>query len=66
LGATGIKAAYKYVGEIEPRGRFNQHLMSSFYACRSQKRKKETDDLTVFFALLGYLCVKAAALKMLV
>ncbi len=33
--------------------------MSSFYAWRSQKRKK-TDGLSVFSALLGSLCVKAA------
>ena len=39
-------------------------FMRSFYALRSQKRKKML-DLTDFFALLGSACVKAAH-KMLV
>ena len=39
-------------------------ITRSFYAHRSQKRKKML-DLTVFFALLGSACVKAAC-KMLV
>ncbi len=38
--------------------------MSSFYALRSQKHKN-TDGLTVFFALLGSMLIKAAH-KMLV
>jgi len=31
---------------------FNNTFTLSFYACRSRKRKK-TDDLTVFFTLWG-------------
>ncbi len=40
-------------------GQFNQRSMSSFYVRRFQKRKK-TDNLNVFFALLGYECLRAA------
>ena len=38
---------------------FHQHSTSSFYACKSRKRKKAT-QLTVFFALLVSARVKAA------
>jgi len=37
---------------------FHQHFTSSFYTCRSQKRKKN-DNFTVFFVLLGSACLKA-------
>jgi hypothetical protein len=47
LGATGVKAVHKYIGEIEPWCQFQQPFMSSFYAPRSQKFKK-TDGLSVF------------------
>ncbi len=40
LGATGVKAASKYVGKIEPYAQFHQRSMYSLYACRSQKHKK--------------------------
>jgi len=43
LGATGVKAAWKFVGEIEPRGQFHQCSMSSFWSRKSQKRKKLTN-----------------------
>ncbi len=39
-------------------GQFHQHSSSSFYAHRSQKRKK-TDNLNAFFVLLGSSNVKA-------
>ncbi len=49
----------------EIMGRFHQHVYtSSFYTRRSQRRKM-TDDLTFFFALLVSLSIKAAR-KMLV
>jgi len=37
------------------RCQFHKHFTRSFYACRSQRRKKR-----LFFALLGSACVKAA------
>ncbi len=37
---------------------FTNIFMLSFYACRSRKRKK-TDELTVFFTLLGSASIKA-------
>jgi len=40
------------------RGQFHEHFTSSFYVHRSQKRKK-TDGMTMFFALLESACVKA-------
>jgi len=46
-------------------GQFHQHFTQSFYMPRSWKRKKKTDNLTVFFVLSGYACIKAAH-KMLV
>jgi len=42
------------------RGQFQQRFTSSFCTQRSQKRKKDNGDLTVFFALLGSALVKAA------
>jgi hypothetical protein len=45
---------------FDSRGLFHHHFTHSFYACKSEKRKKDTDDLTVFFARLGSVCVKAA------
>ena len=41
------------------RGQFHQHFRSSFYARRSQKRKKDS-QLKLLFALLGSASVKAA------
>jgi hypothetical protein len=32
LGATGVKPAQKYVGEIEPCSQFHQHFTSIFFA----------------------------------
>ena len=49
---------------ISPGVNFINVFMRSFYARRSLKHKKML-DLTVFFALLGSVCVKAAR-KMLV
>ena len=46
------------------RTQFHQHFTSSFYASRSQERKKLL-DLTVFVALLGSACLKVAC-KMLI
>ena len=43
----------------ERGGQFHQHSTSSFYACRSQKRKKDR-QLKLLFALLGSARVKAA------
>jgi len=43
----------------ETWGQFHQHSMSSFCTFRSRKRKK-TDNWTVFFALLESECAKAA------
>ncbi len=31
LGATGVKAVHKYVGEIEPWGQFHQHFTRAFF-----------------------------------
>jgi len=47
------------VDEIDTLGSFHKCFMQSFQARRTKKHKN-TDDLTVFFALLGSLCVKAA------
>ncbi len=46
---------------IDPfRSQFHLRYTYSFYACRSQKRKKiVVDNLTVFFTLLGSASVKA-------
>ncbi len=38
--------------DVESRDQFHQHILCSFCASRSRKRKK-IDNLTVFFALLG-------------
>ena len=47
----------KFISEFEDvRAQFHQRSTYSFYACRSQKRKKDTYDLTVF---LGSTSVKA-------
>jgi len=40
-------------------GKFHQCFLHSFYTHRSQKYKKDTDNLTDFFALLGFAPVKA-------
>ena len=40
-------------------GQFHQQFTSSFYACRSQKCKKDS-QLKKLFALLGSACIKAA------
>jgi len=39
---------------------FTNIIMSSFYALMSQKCKKTTDDLAVFFVHLGSVSVKVA------
>ena len=44
---------------LQPGFNFITVFMPSFYKCRSQKGKKLL-DLTVFLALLGSVCVKAA------
>jgi hypothetical protein len=38
-GATGVKAACKYVDEIDTWAQFHQRSTYSFYAHRSQKHK---------------------------
>jgi len=47
--------------KIVNRGQFHQHFTSSFYECRSTKAQKDTDNLTVFFALLGSWRIKASS-----
>ena len=42
---------------IDDSGQFHQHLMSSFYACRSQIHKKDS-QVKQLFALLGLVRVK--------
>ena len=70
LGSTHVKAACKKVDEIKPSfhlfpmfeetwSQFHQHSTSSFYACRSQRRKKDS-QVKLLFALLGSARVKAA------
>ena len=50
----------QWVGEIDSRDWFHQHFTSSFYACRSQKCKKDVQsNSSRFFALLGSAWVKA-------
>ena len=48
-----------YIASAPPGVNFINLFTRSFYANRSQKRKKLL-DLTVFFALLGSVCEKAA------
>ena len=60
LSTTGDKNALNSISGVN----FINVFTGSFYACRSQKRKKLL-NLTVFFALLGSALVKAAR-KMLV
>ena len=54
---------YRSIFEIKEAkktgGKFHQHFMCSFYACRSQKCKKDS-QLKQLFALLGSVGVKAA------
>jgi hypothetical protein len=58
----GSKAA----GETDPLSQFHQHFIYvQFFQAQIAKVQKKTDDLTVFFALLGSVHVKAAC-KMLV
>ncbi len=59
LGSVLLTAVSKHVCEIEPRCQFHQHSMSSFYAHRSRKYKK--DWQLYFFALLGSALVKSYA-----
>jgi len=47
------------LGLCHTRGWFHQSFTSSFCVRRSQKRKKDTDDLTVFFTLWGSAHIKA-------
>jgi len=54
LGATGVKAVRKYVGEIEPRCQFHQCSMSSFCTSRSPKRKKILTTWLNSFAFGSY------------
>ena len=44
---------------LKAKGQFHQHFMSSFYARKSQKCKKDS-QLKQFFALSGSVGVKAA------
>ena len=55
---------YAFLRATRPQVNFIYMFMSSFYACRSQKCKKLI-ELTLFFAVLGSVHVKAAR-KMLV
>ncbi len=41
----------KNVDEIDTLCQFHQCFTSSFYVCRPQKRKKDTDDFVVFLRL---------------
>jgi len=54
-----IVSLWKEVQFSPSRCQFHQRSTYSFYAHRSQKRKKDTDDLTVFFTLLGSTSAKA-------
>ena len=59
---TDIGRANKYSINFKNQSswvQFHQRSTSSFYACRSQKRKKLL-NLTVFFVLLGSMSTKAA------
>ncbi len=42
------KNLLKNVGEIGPCSQFHQHFMSSFYTHRSQKRKKDSQVVSLF------------------
>jgi len=55
-----LHLAVLFLSNYRSLGQFHQHFTSSFYLCRSKKRKKDTDDLAVFFILLGSAFVKAA------
>jgi len=55
----GAKAAQRMLMKLTPGVNFTNMFTCSFCTCQSQKRKK-TDDLTVFFMLLGSAHVKAA------
>jgi hypothetical protein len=57
------KSVVVYLTTVHPGVDSTNMFPLSFYACRSQESKK--DSLIVFFALLGYECVKTA-FKMLV
>jgi len=52
LGATGVKAVRKYVGEIDPQSQFHKRSTSSFCARRSQKCKKGW-QLNCLFGTIG-------------
>ena len=46
-GAMGVKAAY--VDEIDPGAQFHQCSTYSFYECRSQMRKKDSQVSSVIW-----------------
>ncbi len=50
LGSLLIKAGHKKVGEIDYRCQFHQRSMYSFYACRAQKHKKDSQVISLFYA----------------
>jgi len=54
------KCAHKMLMKLTP-GQMHQCFTTSFCPNRSQKGKKDTDNLTVFFALLVSSVVKAAS-----
>jgi len=58
LGATNVKAVCKYVDEIDKRNQFHQCSTYNFYMCRAQKRKKDTQVISLFI-LLESACAKA-------
>jgi len=52
LGSTCAKAARRMLMKLTPGVNLTNMFTSNFYSCNSQKRKKKTDALTVFFAFL--------------
>jgi len=46
LGATGVKAVSKYVGEIEPRCQFHQHFTCNFFANIFAPKKLQSQNVS--------------------
>jgi len=58
LGSAPIKDFHCHVGEINPRAQFCQHFTYSFYAHRSQKHKKDSQVINLFYFALHKMLVK--------
>jgi len=58
--AAGEEMGITPTGNNVNDGQFHHPSKSSFYARRSQKRKKKTVKLSVFFALMGSARTKAS------